>query len=33
MGKYANRPLNTIFLYSLAAIVTLLNIALFIESL
>lgn len=33
MGKYANRPLNAAFLYSLAVIVSLLNIWLFIDSL
>ena len=33
MGKYANRPWNTVFLYSLAAIVTALNVWLLIESL
>lgn len=33
MGKYANRRRNTVFLYSLAAIVTLLNVWLFIDSL
>ena len=32
MGKYANRPWNTAFLYSLAAIVTALNVWLLIES-
>lgn len=32
MGKYANKPWNTVFLYSLAAIVTILNIWLLIES-
>ncbi len=32
MGKYANKPWNTAFLYSLAAIVTILNIWLLIES-
>ena len=33
MGKYANRPWNTAFLYSLAAIVTALNVWLLVESL
>lgn len=33
MGKYANRPLNAAFLYSLAIIVSALNIWLFIDSL
>src|SRR3712207_1257244 len=33
MGKYANRPLNSAFLYSLAAIVTALNVWLLVESL
>ena len=33
MGKYANRPWTTVFLYSLAAIVTALNVWLLIESL
>lgn len=33
MGKYANRRRNTVFLYSLAAIVTLLNVWLLIDSL
>ena len=32
MGKYANRKLNAVFLYTIAAIVTALNIWLFIES-
>lgn len=32
MGKYANKPWNTVFLYSLAAVVTILNIWLLIES-
>ena len=32
MGKYANSKLNMLFLYSLAGIVTLLNIWLLIES-
>ena len=33
MGKYANKPLNTVFLYSLAAIVSALNVWLLITSL
>ena len=33
MGKYANKPWNTVFLYSLAVIVTILNVWLLIESL
>jgi manganese transport protein len=33
MGKYANKPWNTAFLYSLAGIVTILNLWLLIESL
>ena len=33
MGKYANRPLSSAFLYSLAAIVTALNVWLLVESL
>lgn len=32
MGRYANRPWNTAFLYALACIVTLLNIWLFLDS-
>lgn len=31
MGKYANKPWNTVFLYSLAALVTALNIWLFVS--
>ena len=33
MGKYANKPWNTVFLYSLAAIVTVLNIWLIVSEL
>ena len=33
MGKYANKPWNTVFLYSLAAIVSALNVWLLITSL
>ncbi len=33
MGKYANRPWNTVFLYGLAALVTVLNVWLLIETL
>lgn len=33
MGKYANRPWNTVFLYGLAALVTVLNVWLLIEAL
>ena len=33
MGKYANKPWNTVFLYSLAAIVTVLNIWLLVSEL
>ena len=33
MGKYVNKPLNTVFLYSLAGIVTVLNIWLLVSSL
>jgi len=33
MGKYANKPWNTVFLYSLAALVTALNIWLFVSEL
>lgn len=33
MGKYANKPWNTVFLYSLAGIVTVLNIWLLVSSL
>jgi len=32
MGKYANRRRNTVFLYSLAVVVTLLNVWLFVDS-
>ena len=31
MGKYVNKPWNTVFLYSLAGLVTALNIWLFVS--